>query len=243
MRLRVFALLLLLAALPAHAERLTVFAAASLKEALDEIISIYPGKAIASYGASSMLARQIERGAPADVFISADRDWMDYLDRKSLLIPGTRRDLLRNHLVLISPASSPVKLQPAPGFPIARALGNGRLALAEPGSVPAGRYAKAALEKLGVWPQVANRVAGAENVRAALALVARGEAPLGIVYRTDALAEPRVAIAGTFPDDAHPPIVYPAAAIAGRTSGPAFLSFLSSPEAKRIFEKHGFAVN
>jgi molybdate transport system substrate-binding protein len=197
-----------------------------------------------SYGASSALAKQIESGAPADVFISADLDWMDYIDKKGLVEPGTRRNLLGNRLVLIAPKSQPVKLQPAPGFSILPALKNGRIALADPNSVPAGKYAKAAFEKLGVWDQVAGRVAATENVRAALAFVARGEAPLGVVYQTDAAAEPGVVVAGVFPEDSHPPIIYPVAAVKGaKPQGKAFLDFLGGSEARRIFEKHGFAVN
>src|SRR6185503_19169048 len=165
---------------------------------------------VISYGASSALAKQIENGAPADLFISADLDWMDYLEKKGLVAPGTRKNLLGNRLVLVAPAKQPVKLAIAPGFAIGRAIGNGRIALADPQSVPAGKYAKAALEKLGVWDQVSGRVAAAENVRAALALVARGEAPLGVVYQTDANAEPGVMIAGVFPADSHPAVVYPA---------------------------------
>jgi len=240
---RVFcASLLFSCSLAAHAQ--TIFAAASLKNALDEITKSYPGKAVVSYGASSALAKQIESGAPADVFISADLDWMDYVESKGLLAAGTRRNLLGNRLVLIAPKSEPVGLQPAPGFAILPALKNGRIALADPNSVPAGKYAKAAFEKLGVWNQVAGRVAAAENVRAALAFVARGEAPLGVVYQTDAAAEPAVMIAGVFPADSHPPIIYPAAVIrASKPQGKAFLDFLGGPDARRIFEKHGFAVN
>lgn len=240
------ALLLAAVALGARAEdRLLVFAAASLKNALDEATSVYAGgKVVVSYGASSTLAKQIENGAPADVFISADLDWMDYVEKKSLLAPGTRRNLLGNRLVLIAPATRPIRLSPAPGFPIAGALGSGRLALADPGSVPAGRYARAALEKLGVWQDVAGRIAAAENVRAALAFVARGEAPLGVVYQTDAMEERRVVVAGIFPEDTHPPIVYPAAVL--QSAGPGarrLLDFLAGPQARPIFEKHGFALH
>jgi molybdate transport system substrate-binding protein len=207
-------------------------------------VSSYPSRPVVAYGASSALARQIENGAPADVFISADLDWMDYLDRKNLLVAGTRKNLLGNRLVLIAPAKRPLKLEPAPGFPIAKALGSGRIALADPQSVPAGKYAKAAFENLGVWPQVAGRVAAAENVRAALALVARGEAPLGAVYRTDANAQPAVMIAGVFPADTHAPIVYPIAIVKGaKSAAPAFLEFLARPQARAIFERHGFAVH
>ena len=230
----------------AHAQdRLLVFAAASLKNALDEASSAYArDRVVVSYGASSTLARQIENGAPADVFISADLDWMEYLEKRGLVAEATRRNLLGNQLVLVAPRAQPVKLEPAPGFPIAKALGDGRLALAEPTSVPAGKYAKAALETLGVWAQLAGRIAPADNVRAALALVARGEAPLGIVYRSDAHAEPAVVLAGVFPADSHPPIVYPGAALKGAKRGAAgFLQFLSGPKASAIFERHGFTVN
>lgn len=231
-------------ALAAHAQAPTVFAAASLKNALDEAAALYSAKPTISYGASPALARQIENGAPADVFISADLDWMDYVEKKGLLAPGTRRNLLGNRLVLIAPAKQPLSLQPAPGFPIAKALRNGRIALAEPNTVPAGKYAKAALEKFGVWEQIAARVAPADNVRAALLLVARGEAPLGVVYQTDANAEPNVMIAGVFPPDSHPPIIYPVAALKSAKSGAApFLEFLASPASRRVFEKHGFTVN
>jgi molybdate transport system substrate-binding protein len=238
---------LLLAALAvatgaAHAQ--VVFAAASLKNALDEIAAAYSAKPVISYGASSALAKQIENGAPADIFISADLDWMDYVENKGLLSPGTRKNLLGNRLVLIAPAKQPVKLQPALGFPIAKALGNGRIALADPQSVPAGKYARAAFENLRVWDQVSGRIAGADNVRAALLLVARGEAPLGVVYQTDANAEPGVVVAGVFPADTHPPIVYPVAALKGAKPGTLpLLEFLSGAAARRIFEKHGFTVN
>jgi molybdate transport system substrate-binding protein len=239
---RWLAALALALAAPANAQ--TVFAAASLKNALDEAAALYQDRTVISYGASSALARQIESGAPADVFISADLDWMDYMEKKTLLAPGTRKNLLGNRLVLIAPARQPVQLQPGPGFPIAKALGGGRLALAEPNSVPAGKYAKAALEKFGVWGEVAGRVAPADNVRAALLLVARGEAPLGVVYQTDANAEPNVRVAGVFPANSHPPIVYPAAAIKNAKPGAApFLEYLASPRARAIFEKHGFTVN
>jgi len=240
--LRLLLLVLLLPAAGAQAQ--TVFAAASLKNALDEVASAYPSRPVISYGASSALAKQIENGAPADVFISADLDWMDYVEKKGLLAPGTRRDLLGNRLVLIAPKAQPVKLQPAPGFDVSRVLKNGRIALAEPNSVPAGKYAKAAFEKLGVWDQVSGRVAAADNVRAALLLVARGEAPLGVVYQTDANAEPNVVVAGVFPADSHPPIVYPVAALKSAKGGAApLLEFLSRPPARAIFEKHGFTVN
>jgi molybdate transport system substrate-binding protein len=240
------ALALILAAFgcAACAQSLTIFAAASLSNALAEVAATRAPRPVISYGASSALARQIENGAPADVFISADLDWMDYVEKKGLLAPGTRKNLLGNRLVLIAPARQPVKLQPAPGFPILKALGKDRIALANPDSVPAGRYAKAAFEKFGVWNQLAGRVAAADNVRAALALVARGETPLGVVYQTDANAEPGVMVAGVFPPGTHPPIVYPVAALKTAKPGAgAFLELLAGPSARAIFEKHGFTVN
>ena len=231
-------------AFQAHAQAPTIFAAASLKNALDEVAARYAKPPTLVYGASSALARQIEKGAPADIFVSADIEWMDYVEKKGLLAPGTRKELLGNRLVLVAPAKQPVKVQPAPGFPLASLLRNGRLALAEPNSVPAGKYAKAALEKFGVWKQVEGRIAAAENVRAALALVTRGEAPLGIVYQTDAHAEPGVVVAGVFPADSHPRIVYPAALLKGaRPGASSFFEHLASPASQRVFEKHGFTLN
>ena len=230
----------------AQTRDILVFGAASLKDALDDIDAQYQRqsgkKVVVSYAASSALAKQIEAGAPADVFISADLDWMDYLAERKLIKPETRRNLVGNTLVLIAPASSSVKLTIAPNFPLAQTLGNERLAIADPRAVPAGKYGKAALEKLGVWSSVAGKVASAENVRATLLLVARGEAPLGIVYATDALADKGVKIIGEFPPDTHPPIIYPIAAIAG-SSNPAvapYLDYLQGPAAKAAFEKQGF---
>lgn len=225
-----------------------VFAAASLRNALDEVAALYATRTgvhvTISYAGSSALARQIEAGAPADVFISADLAWMDYLDKKGLVQSATRRNLLGNRLVLVAPVTQPQTLKIEPGFAIARALEGGRIALAEPNSVPAGKYAKAAFEKLGVWSQISGRVAAAANVRAALALVARGEAPLGVVYLTDARAEPAVMVAGVFPDDTHPPIIYPVAALKDAKQGTlAFIQFLSGTGAAAIFEKYGFAVD
>jgi len=225
-----------------------VFAAASLKNALDDIMAQYEretGKRVtASYGASSALARQIEAGAPADVFMSADLDWMDYLQTRKLIKVDTRANLLGNRLVLIAPKSSTASVTIGPGFPLKELLGDGRLAMADPKDVPAGRYGRAALESLGIWPSVENRLAPAENVRAALALVSRGEAPLGIVYQTDAGADPNVRIAGTFPENSHPPIVYPAALTTESTnaSAPAVLEYLKSPKARFLWERQGFTV-
>jgi molybdate transport system substrate-binding protein len=238
-----------LAAAPARADAptVTVFAAASLKNAMDEVGKAYTAKGGApvrfSYAASSAIARQIEQGAPADVFISADADWMTYLDQKHLIVASTRRDVLTNHLALIAPADSAVKLHIAKGFPIAKALGGGRLAMAGP-DVPAGKYGRASLTALGVWDGVKDKVASADNVRAALAFVARGETPLGVVYDTDAKVEPKVKIVGLFPDNSHPPIVYPAALVAAshNTSAGGFLGFLQGPEATAIFKKYGFVI-
>jgi len=232
----------------AEAQPLLVFMAASLKNALDDIDAGWrrgTGKRTSiAYAASSLLAKQIENGAPADLFISADSDWMDYLETRKLIKPGSRSDLLGNGIVLIAPAASPIKLTIAPGFALASALGSGRLAMADPAAVPAGRYGKAALEKLGVWDTVANRIAAAENVRAALLLVARGEAPLGIVYSTDAAVEPGVRIVDTFPGDTHPPIVYPIAVTATSTNpdASALLVYLRGAAAHAQFHKAGFTV-
>jgi molybdate transport system substrate-binding protein len=223
-------------------ERVLVFAAASLKNALDEAAAQAPVRAVVSYASSSALARQIEAGAPAEVYVSADLAWMDYLQQRNLIRNDSRRNLLGNKLVLIAPATSSVKAAVEAGFPLAQLLGSGRLALGDPSHVPAGRYARAALESLGVWESVQGRLAPAENVRAALALVARGEAPLGVVYATDAAAEPRVRVVGAFPDGSHPPIVYPVALTVAAKGEAArrFLAFLGSQNASRIFEKHGF---
>ena len=232
----------------AQADDLLVFAAASLKNAVDEVNARIDAeqdlKVVASYAASSALAKQIEAAAPADVYISADRAWMDYVAERKLIKPATRVALLGNRLVLVAPKDSKIAVGIAPGFDLAALLGDGRLAVANPDHVPAGKYAKAALETLGVWAAVAGRIAPADNVRAALRLVARGETPLGIVYATDAAAELQVRIVDGFPAGSYPPIVYPAA-ITAASSNPAasrYLAFLQSPEARAIFEKHGFTV-
>jgi molybdate transport system substrate-binding protein len=233
---------------PAQAQKLIVFAAASLKDALDEANAVYQrDKAqdtATSFAASSTLAKQIEAAAPADVFISADLDWMEYLAKRNLIRLETRTNLLGNRLVLIAPANSAAKLSIAPNFPIAQALGIGRLAIADPNGVPAGRYGKAALESLGVWSSVADRLAPAENVRATMALVSRGEAPLGIVYQTDANSDKGVQIVGVFPENTHPPIIYPIAVVATSTNPGAsgYVAFLKSSAARPIFEKHGFTI-
>ncbi|MCW5604328.1 MAG: molybdate ABC transporter substrate-binding protein [Burkholderiales bacterium] len=232
--------------LPQAAADTTVFAAASMKNALDEVQKIWAaqngGKVIASYAASSALARQIEKGAPADIFISADLDWMDYLSQRKLVNEGSRTNLLRNQLVMIAPAGSNATVDLKPGLKLGELLGKERLSMADPDSVPAGKYGKAALEKLGLWPQVSDRLARGENVRTALNFVARAEAPLGIVYRTDAAAESKVKIVAAFPGDSHPPIVYPAALLAAskNAEAAAFFTFMKSEAATGIFRKHGF---
>lgn len=223
---------------------LTVYAAASLKNALDAVNAAYArtdraAPVSASYAASSTLARQIEEGAGADVFISADSAWMDYVAR--LLKAGSRLDLLTNRLALIAPAASKTDLNIEPGLKLEAALGGGRLAMAGM-DVPAGRYGRAALESLGAWRAVERKVAYGENVRAALRFVAEGEAPLGVVYDTDALIEPKVKIVGLFPDGSHPPIVYPAALLAASVNPMAgsYLAYLQGPDAGRIFADFGF---
>jgi molybdate transport system substrate-binding protein len=232
----------------AHAQDVVVFAAASLTDALDEAAKLFERQGGAhskiSYAASSTLAKQIESGAPADMFISADLDWMNYLEERHLIRPATRRNLLGNRLVLVAPAESDVHIEIKPGFDLAVLLRGGRLAMANTDSVPAGKYGKAALERLGVWNTVQAAVAPAESVRAALLFVSRREAPLGIVYATDAAADPRVKIVGVFPEDTHPPITYPAALTAAskNPSAARLLDFLASPAAKPIFEKEGFTV-
>lgn len=229
-------------------ETLTVFAAASLKNALDDVDAQFTKasgiKIAASYAASSTLAKQIEEGAPADVFASADVDWMDYAQQKKLIENATRINLLGNRLVLIAPKDSPLgDVAIGPGFDLAALAGDGHVVTGDVRAVPVGRYAKAALEKLGAWTKVEPKMAMTENVRAALALVARGEAPLGIVYATDAKVEPGVKTVGTFPADSHPPIVYPFAATVGAKQQAAhYLAFLRSPAAKIIFERYGFTM-
>lgn len=230
------------------AEKVTVFAAASLKNALDDVSAAWKagtGKETTnSYAASSALAKQIEAGAPADVFISADLDWMKYLSDKKLIADGTEVKLLGNRLVLVAPAASTASVTIAPGFDLAAVLAGGKLAMGDVKSVPAGKYGKAALEKLGVWASVEGSLAQAENVRAALKLVASGEAPAGIVYQTDASEDKAVKVLGTFPAESHPPIIYPAAVTAASKNADAaeFVKFLQTPAALDIFKAHGFTA-
>jgi len=226
----------------------TVFAAASLTDALGEIGKAYQaqgkGRIVSSFTSSSDLARQIEHGAPADLFISADQQWADYLDRLGLIDKASRLSLLSNDLVLVAPADSQVKLAIAPGFALAAALGENRLAVGDPDHVPAGIYAKQALQTLGVWSSVEDKLARGGSVRAALLFVERGDCPFGIVYRSDALSDPKVRIVGTFPADSHPPVIYPAALVAGHHSQAAveFLHYLTTPEAVAVFRKYGFDI-
>jgi molybdate transport system substrate-binding protein len=241
---------MLLAAAPAAAAQdVTVFAAASLKNALDAISAAWKAEAgkeaIISYAASSALAKQIEEGAPADVFISADLDWMAYLSERNLIRPDTEVRLLGNRIVLIAPADSTATAEIASGFDLAGLLGAGKLAMANVDSVPAGKYGKEALTKLGLWDSVSAHIVQADNVRAALAFVAQGEAPLGIVYQTDANAEPGVKVIAAFPADSHAPIVYPVAITAASKNpdAKAFFDYLTSDKAKPAYEKQGFVFS
>lgn len=228
-------------------DAVTVFAAASLKTALDEIVALYAGSGgdvRLSFGGSSTLAWQIQYGAQADVFLSANAVWMDVLQEEGLIEPETRVDLLSNQLVLITEAAAPLDLTIGKGFDLSGALKQGHLAMALVDAVPAGLYGRAALQSLGVWVSVQPRIAQADNVRAALMLVARGEAPLGIVYATDARSEPRVRVVDVFPSGSHPQIRYPAAIVTGATepSAQRFLNYLSGPQAREVFREHGFGV-
>jgi molybdate transport system substrate-binding protein len=236
--------------LPAFAQdkTLTVFAAASLKNALDSVNGAFAKasasnpKVVASYASSAVLIKQIENGAPADVYASADLKWMDYGVEKKAINAATRFNLLGNRLVLIAGKDSKIgKVDIKPGFDLAKLAGDGRIAAGDVKSVPAGIYAKAALESLGVWPSVEKKLAMAENVRAALTLVARGEAPLGIVYETDAKVEPNVKIVGVFPEGSHKPVIYPAAAtVKAKPEAAGYLAFLRSGTAQVAFEHYGF---
>jgi molybdate transport system substrate-binding protein len=248
--LAVFATAVAIAVAPLNAraqdQSIIVFAAASMKNALDDVDAAFTRtsgiRVLASYAASSALMKQIEQGAPADVYVSADPQWMDYGSQKKLVQDDTRVNLLGNRLVLVAPKDSKIgSVTIEPGFDLAKLAGDGRIATGDMRAVPVGLYAKAALEKLGVWASVEQKMAMAENVRAALTLVARGEAPLGIVYATDAQVEPNVKIVGVFPDDSHPPIIYPVALTAGAKPVAArYLMFVRSQAAKSVFEGYGF---
>jgi len=245
LRFALAAVALALAPLPALAADVTVFAAASLADAMNEIAADYKkdtGKEVAvSLAASSALAKQIESSAGADIFMSADLDWMDYLDNKNLIQHDTRENLLGNKLVLVAGKDVSTNITITPHFDLAGALKGGRLAMADPDSVPAGKYGRTALISLGVWNSVVDRVVNAENVRVALAYVSRGEAPLGIVYETDAKADKNVKTVGVFPENSHQPILYPAALVKdAKLEARTFLAYLASPMARAIFEKNGF---
>jgi molybdate transport system substrate-binding protein len=234
-------------ALGQPAAPITVFAAASLTDSLTAVADAYRSRTGVtvrlSFGASSTLARQIDQGAQADIFFSADTDWMDYLQKNGRVVETSRRDLLGNRLVLIAATDARPVPRIAPGFDLAGALGTGRLAIADPASVPAGKYAREALTSLGVWDSVSSRIAPAENVRVALEYVSRGNAPYGIVYATDAKLAPTVRVASVFPENSHAPIVYPVALT--RTTSPGaknFLAFLTGAQARAIFEKAGFSL-
>jgi len=232
----------------AQSRQVMVFAAASLKNALDDASAAWmreTGKrVVVSYAASNALAKQIEAGAPADLFFSADLEWMDYLASKSLIDPESRIGLLGNSLVLVAPKGAAMQVALEPGVDLASLLGSGRLAMGHVDAVPAGKYGKAALEHLGAWSGVKDKIAQSDNVRAALLLVSRGEAPLGIVYRTDAVSEPGVTVVATFPEGSHRPIVYPAALTKDSNNPDArsFLAFLRSDKARPAFESQGFTV-
>ncbi len=244
------AALLLPLALPVQAQApapgITVFAAASLTDTMKAVADAWQAKTgtkvTLSFGGSNTLAQQIDQGATADIFMSADPQWMDFLAKNNRIAADTRRNLLGNRLVLIGGSTSkPVTI--APKFDLAGALGSGRLAMADPAAVPAGIYGKAALTSLGVWDSVADKIASADNVRAAMQFVSRGEAPYGIVYETDSKVDPGVHIVAAFPENSHPPIIYPVALT--RTAVPQakdFLTYLSGPDARAIFEKAGFSV-
>lgn len=227
---------------------LVVLGAASLQEALNAEADAWAKQdhphPTLSFAASSALARQVESGAPADLFVSADEDWMDAVEKAGSLRPGTRHDLLSNSIVLIAPKASAARVDLSSPASFAAALGNGNLAMADPDAVPAGKYGKAALEHLGVWPALKPRVARAENVRAALALVETGEAPLGVVYATDAAASAKARVLATFPADSHPPIRYPVAILAASKNPQAesFERFLESPRGRKIFARYGFGA-
>jgi molybdate transport system substrate-binding protein len=244
----IVAVLIALGGAPALAQDkgLTVFAAASMKNALDDIDAAFTAKTgvkiVVSYAASSALAKQIEQGAPADVFISADTDWMEYVVSRKTINAPTRVNLLGNSLVLIAPKDAKIdNVNIGAGFDLAKLAGDGRIATGDVKAVPVGKYAKAALEKLGAWQAAQPKFAMADSVRAALTLVARGEASLGIVYATDARIEPGIKIVGTFPVDSHPAIVYPVAATTtAKPQALDYLAFLRSAVAKNIFEKYGF---
>jgi len=248
--IRVFGVILFIALSTAAwaVETVTVFAAASTTNALTDIGRLFGekkmGEVVFSFASSSTLAKQIENGAPANMFLSADIEWMDYLEKKKMVEPGTRTNLLGNRLVLIAPSDNPVNVNITPELDLPKLLSGGRLSTGDPEHVPVGKYLKQSLIKLGLWEKVKDQVAGAKDVRAALMLVERGEAPLGVVYATDAAISKKVRVIGVFPEDTHPLIVYPATLVKENATPAAkdFLKFLKGPEAKAVFEKYGFSL-
>lgn len=230
------------------AGKVTVFAAGSTTNAVTDICNLFTekkmGRVTPCFASSSTLAKQIDHGAPADVYLSANPKWMNFLEKNNLIEPGTRFDLLGNRIVLIAPLDSKMEISIGPGFDLPGLLGDEKLAMGDPDHVPAGIYGKQALESLGVWAAVAPKVARSKDVRAALALVERGEVPLGVVYATDAAISKKVKVVGVFPEKSHPSITYPAALVAGKatTGAKTFLEFLKTPDAKAIFEKYGFSL-
>jgi molybdate transport system substrate-binding protein len=250
MRFLISCALLLAGAWPAAADEpkgpeLLVLAAASLSNVLGELSTDWEktsgGRVKLSFAASSVLARQVEAGSNADVFVSADQEWMDYLQTRNLIDEASRRNLVGNRLVLIAPADSRLELKVAPGFKLAKALGKGRLSTGDPDTVPAGRYARSALTTLGVWDEVADRLVRADNVRSAMLFVARGEVPLGIVYATDAAVDSKVRVVDTFPANTHAPITYPAAALKGaKPEAATFITYLGSEQARVAWRRFGF---
>jgi len=231
-----------------RSERTLLFSATSTINAMKDVGDLFNkkgvGKCLISFASSSTLAKQIERGAPADIFVSANVKWIDYLTERGLIEPGSRFDLLGNRIVLVAPRDSPLRIQIEPYFKLADLLGHERIAMGDPDHVPAGIYGKQALESLGVWNSIAKKLALTKDVRAALALVEKGETPLGVVYATDAGISSKVRIVGLFPENSHPPITYPVVIVSGRGRAltDSFLSFLKSPEARVVFEKYGFTV-
>ncbi len=235
------------AAMAAEAEKVTVFAAASTTNAITDIAGLFEaqgfGRATLSFASSSTLAKQIEKGAPAEVYLSANLKWMDYLADKGAIVSSSRFDLLSNRIVLIAPAMSALdKVLVNADLNLTGLLGEGRLAMGDPDHVPAGMYGKKALEKLGLWNKAKDKAARAKDVRAALVLVERGEAPLGQVYATDAAISKKVKIVGVFPEESHPPIVYPVALVRETKAAQRFLDFLRTPAARDVFRKYGFGV-
>lgn len=227
---------------------IVVYAAANLKNVIDEMMAAWRSRGgqpvVASYSHAPALAKQIEQGAPADIFVSADVDWMDYVDKLNLIDRKTRVDLVGNSLVLIAASDDPVRLELKPGVDLAGATGDGRIAVCTIASCPGGKYAKAALEGLGIWDAVRPKLVDQETIRVALAAVARGEAKFAIVYSTDAAIEPKVRVVDRFPEGSHPPVVFPAAIVAGskHPGATAFFDFLRSPDGAAVFEKYGFVV-